>query len=161
MVRCNEIREGERLSTPPKAQDAGLEFIGVISTPWTDRMQCPRQGKEQGPICKIEIFINWADALFQIEQYQRIEVIYWLHQARRDILLQSPRSDGQVRGAFSLRSPVRPNPIATSIVKLERIKKNILYVRGLDCLDQTPLLDLKPDRNLFTPIAPATQGDSE
>lgn len=76
-------------------------------------------------------------------------------------MLQSPASDGEVHGTFSLRSPVRPNPIGTSIVKLEGIEQNLLFVRGLDCLDGTPLLDLKPDRTLFKPIAPPQKGDFE
>jgi tRNA-Thr(GGU) m(6)t(6)A37 methyltransferase TsaA len=159
MVRRDELRKGEQQTTPPKAQDAGLEFIGIISSPWTDRMDCPRQGKDFGPVCKIEVYKNWERALYQIEIYERIEVLYWLHKSRRDILLQSPRDDGQLRGTFSLRSPVRPNPIGTSIVKLLSVEENVLFVRGLDCLDQTPLIDLKPDRTLFTPLAPETSGD--
>jgi tRNA (Thr-GGU) A37 N-methylase len=60
-----------------------------------------------------------------------------------------------------LRTPVRPNPIGTSIVKLISIEQSMLIVRGLDCLDGTPLIDLKPDRSAFTPLAPATPGDLE
>src|SRR5215472_7542377 len=63
------------------------------------------------------------------------------------------------RGTFSLRSPARPNPIGTSIAKLVSIEGATVTVRGLDCLDGTPLLDLKPDRALFTPIAPPQPGD--
>jgi len=72
---------------------------------------------------------------------------------------QSPANDGSTRGTFALRSPVRPNPIGTSIVRLVRVEAGIVSVRGLDCLDGTPLLDLKPDRCLFTPIAPPQAGD--
>ena len=161
MVRRDELRKNELQTFPPRATDAGLEFIGVISTPWNARMACPRQGKVDGPICKIELFKIWEPALYQIDNYQRLEVLYWLHKSRRDILQQSPKDDGELRGTFSLRSPVRPNPIGTSIVKLERVEENILFVRGLDCVDQTPLLDLKPDRSLFLPLAPPTRGDSE
>ncbi|MGO7550629.1 TrmO family methyltransferase, partial [Rhizobium leguminosarum] len=57
--------------------------------------------------------------------------------------------------------PVRPNPIGTSIVRLEAVEGAVLLVLGLDCLDGTPLLDLKPDRTLFTPIAPPQPGDFE
>tara|TARA_R110002012_G_C11482754_1_gene595255 strand:- start:475 stop:720 length:246 start_codon:yes stop_codon:yes gene_type:complete len=74
--------------------------------------------------------------------------------SRRDLILQSPKSDGQTVGTFALRSPVRPNPIGTSIVRLLRIEDGTLYVRGLDCLDGTPLIDIKPDRGAFTPKAP-------
>lgn len=63
-------------------------------------------------------------------------------------------------GTFALRSPVRPNPIGTLIVKLIGIEGATLLVRGLDCLDGTPLLDIKPDRCLLTPLAPPTPGDS-
>jgi tRNA (adenine37-N6)-methyltransferase len=88
-------------------------------------------------------------------------VLYWLHRSRRDLVLQSPRDDGATRGTFALRSPVRPNPIGTSLVELLRIEGFTLFVRGLDCLDGTPLIDLKPDRCLFTPLAPPTPGDSD
>ncbi|MFC0160729.1 TrmO family methyltransferase domain-containing protein [Mameliella alba] len=88
-----------------------------------------------------------------------IEVLYWLGLARRDLLTQSPKRDGQVFGTFALRSPVRPNPIGTSMVKLLRIEGADLIVRGLDCVDGTPLIDLKPDRCLFTPKAPPKPGD--
>ena len=70
-----------------------------------------------------------------------------------------PKSDGNGRGVFSLRTPVRPNPIGTSIVQLEKVEGSVLLVRGLDCLDGTPLIDLKPDRTLFKPLAPAQAGD--
>jgi tRNA (Thr-GGU) A37 N-methylase len=74
---------------------------------------------------------------------------------------QSPANDGSVRGTFSLRSPVRPNPIGTQLVRLVRIERENVFVQGLDCLDGTPLLDLKPDRCAFTPIAPRQPGDDE
>jgi tRNA (Thr-GGU) A37 N-methylase len=74
---------------------------------------------------------------------------------------QSPRSDGIARGTFSLRTPVRPNPIGTHIVRLVAVEGANLMVRGLDCLDGTPLIDLKPDRTLFTPLAPRQAGDDQ
>ena len=161
MVRLNEIRKNEVAITPPEPADAALVFIGRISTPWTSRLETPRQGRPDGPVCKIEIFEPWVQALTGVERFERLEVLYWLHQSRRDLVLQSPASNGEVHGTFSLRSPVRPNPIGTSIVVLEKIEGNRLFVRGLDCLDGTPLLDLKPDRTLFKPIAPPQKGDFE
>jgi len=161
MVREDEIRAAERAIEWPEATDAGLVFIGRIRTPWTSRMDCPRQGRHDGPTCRIEIFDQWAPALERITEYDRLEVLYWLHRSRRDLVLQSPRDDGATRGTFALRSPVRPNPIGTSIVKLVALAGTTLLVRGLDCLDGTPLLDLKPDRNLFVPFAPPTPGDAD
>ena len=161
MVRLNEVRENEVAITPPKAVDAELVFIGRISTPWTSRMETPRQGRPDGPVCILDIFEPWVQALTGVERFERLEVLYWLHQSRRDLVLQSPASNGEVHGTFSLRSPVRPNPIGTSIVLLEKIEGSRLFVRGLDCLDGTPLIDLKPDRTLFKPIAPPQPGDFE
>ena len=161
MVRRNEIREGEKAVAAPPPSDGGLVFIGMVHTPWTSRMMTPRQGRMDGPVCRIDIFDPWQEALSGIEAFERLEVLYWLHRSRRDLVLQSPASDGSVRGTFALRSPVRPNPIGTSIVTLVRRDNTSLFVRGLDCLDGTPLLDLKPDRALFTPIAPPQPGDFE
>ena len=159
MVRRDEIRPGEVAVTAPEPLDAGLVFVGRIHTPWTDRLECPRQGRHDGPLCRIEIFEPWVAALKGVETYERLEVLYWLDKSRRDLVEQSPKSNDETHGTFSLRSPVRPNPIGTSIVKFERVEGNSVYVRGLDCLDGTPLIDLKPDRCLFTPLAPPQKGD--
>lgn len=159
MVRLNEIRANEVAVEPPSALDAGLVFIGRIRTPWTSRLECPRQGRADGPSCTIELFEPWGAALDGIEAFERLEVLYWLHESRRDLVKQSPANDGTVRGTFALRTPVRPNPIGTSIATFVARDGNRLVVRGMDCLDGTPLLDLKPDRTLFTPIAPPQKGD--
>ena len=71
-------------------------------------------------------------------------VLYWMDKARRDLVVQSPRHYAEERGTFALRSPVRPNPIAASVVRLVSIDGTTLSVVGLDCLDGTPLLDIKP-----------------
>ena len=161
MVRENELREGEVAVEAPPANDAGLVFIGRILTPWTSRLATPRQGRHDGPICRLEVFDPWVPAIKGVDFYSNLEVIYWLDQSRRDLVLQSPKNNGNTRGTFSLRSPVRPNPIATSIVKFVGIEGNTVLVRGLDCLDGTPLLDIKPDRCEFTPLASPQTGDFE
>jgi tRNA-Thr(GGU) m(6)t(6)A37 methyltransferase TsaA len=144
MVRGDELRTGEVAVDPPDATDAGLVFIGTIRTPWTSRLEAPRQGRQDGPLCRIEVFEPWVAALDGLEQFERVEVLYWLHRSRRDLVVQTPGDDGNVRGTFSLRSPVRPNPIALAVVELRKIAGTTLEVVGLDCLDDTPLLDLKP-----------------
>lgn len=159
MVRLNEIRDNEVAVEMPAITDAGLVFIGRIRTPWTSRLECPRQGRADGPICRIEIDEPWTRALDGVEDFERLEVLYWLHESRRDLVKQSPANDGSTRGTFALRTPVRPNPIGTTIAHLARREGNVLLVRGIDCLDGTPLLDIKPDRTLFTPIAPPQPGD--
>jgi len=152
-------RPGEIEAPLPDRVDARLVFIGRIRTPFASRDQCPRQGKADGPVCRIEVDPLWQPALKGLEHYARIEVLYWMHQARRDLLQQSPRSDRATTGTFALRSPVRPNPIATSLCTLVGIEKGVLLVRGLDCVDGTPLLDVKPDRCSYSPPAPPNPGE--
>jgi tRNA (Thr-GGU) A37 N-methylase len=73
-----------------------------------------------------------------------VVVLYWMDRSRRDLVVQVPRHYGTPRGTFALRSPARPNPIAMSVAKLIELNGPRLSVVGLDCLDDTPLLDLKP-----------------
>jgi tRNA-Thr(GGU) m(6)t(6)A37 methyltransferase TsaA len=160
MIPDQELREGELAVEMPPARDAGLVFIGRIRTPWTSREDTPRQGRHDGPVCRLEIFEPWVPALKGVDFYSNLEVIYWLHRSRRDLVLQSPKDNRSTRGTFSLRSPQRPNPIGTSIVKLVGIEGSTVLVRGLDCLDETPLLDLKPDRCEFSPLAAGKAGDA-
>lgn len=151
----SEIRAGERRVEVPKARDAALRFIGRIHTPWTDRRDCPRQGRVDGPECRVEVFAPWAEALMGVEGYDHLDLLYWLDRARRDLVVQNPKNDGtQYFGTFALRSPQRPNPIGLSRVRLVAVEGNTLIVRGLDCLDGTPLIDIKPERCEFTPKAP-------
>jgi len=84
-------------------------------------------------------------ALTDLAGHRRLRVLYWMHRARRDLVLQTPFRTGETTGTFAIRSPVRPTPIASSIVELVAIDGRVLQVRGLDCLDGTPLIDLKPD----------------
>ena len=157
MAGEHDVRPGEVAVALPEATDAGLIFIGRIHTPWTTRREAPHQGSPDGPLCRIEVFDPWLPALAGMERHERIEVFYWLHRSRRDLVTQCRASDGIARGTFSLRTPVRPNPIGTSIVQLVGIEGRTVLVRGLDCLDGTPLLDLKPDRKPAPP-APLTSG---
>jgi tRNA-Thr(GGU) m(6)t(6)A37 methyltransferase TsaA len=146
-IHEDKMRPGETRADLPLASDAGVWFIGHVETPFQVRADCPRQGDpDAGPVCKLILRPVYAEALDGIEQFERIEVLYWLHEARRDMLTQSPKADGTIRGTFSLRSPLRPNPIGTSIVRLLDRNGAVLTVRGLDCLNGTPLLDVKPSR---------------
>lgn len=141
-----ELRQGEVAVALPPQSDAGLYFIGTIRTPWRTRQECPKRGSPDGPICSIVVDERWRVALTGLAGHRRIQVLYWMHRARRDLVLQTPLSTMRTTGTFALRSPVRPNPIASSIVELLTIDGTTLQVRGLDCLDGTPLIDLKPER---------------
>lgn len=161
MNGSDDLRPNEKAVDLEPASGAALRFIGWVHTPWRSRDECPRQGRLDGPECRLVLDPVWHGALSGLEDYQTIEVLYWLDKSRRDLILQSPKSDGRTVGTFALRSPVRPNPIGTSIVKLERMEAGTLIVRGLDCLDGTPLIDIKPDRCAFTPKASPKSGDTQ
>ena len=156
----NELRQGEVAVALPPQSDAGLYFIGTIHTPWRTRRECPKRGSLDGPVCSIVVDERWRMALSGLAGHQRVQVLYWMQRARRDLVLQTPFSTMQTTGTIALRSPVRPNPIASSVVELVAIDGTTLQVRGLDCVDGTPLLDLKPEHGAVdaphpTPGTPA------
>ena len=138
------IREGEIAVDLPGAFDASLYFIGRIRTPWRKREDCPKNARESEAICTLEVDPRWAQALTGVESCTHLVVLYWMNRSRRDLVLQMPRHYGTGRGTFALRSPARPNPIAMSVVRLVRVDGTKLVVVGLDCLDDTRLLDIKP-----------------
>ena len=140
----NDLRPGEAAVELPLQSDAGLYFIGTIRTPWKNRRECPKRGSPDGPVCTIVVDERWREGLTGLAGHKRIQVLYWMHQARRDLVLQTPFGK-ETTGTFALRSPVRANPIASSIVELVAIDGPQVQVRGLDCLDGTPLVDLKPE----------------
>jgi tRNA-Thr(GGU) m(6)t(6)A37 methyltransferase TsaA len=138
------IWDGEVAVELPKQFDASLYYIGRIRTPWKNRKDCPKNARESDAICTVELDPRWAPALKDIETCTHIVLLYWMDRSRRDIVLQMPRHYGVQRGTFALRSPARPNPIAMSVVRLVKVDGNKLEVVGLDCLDGTPLIDIKP-----------------
>ncbi len=150
-TNTSDVREHEVYVDLPEASDAQLRFIGRIHTPWSTRAECPRQGAPDGPVCTVELFEPWGPALAGLEAYEYVDLLYWLDRSRRDLVVQNPGTKGKTFGTFALRSPQRPNPIGLSRVRLEGIDGMKLRVRGLDCLDGTPLIDLKPERCAFSP----------
>jgi tRNA-Thr(GGU) m(6)t(6)A37 methyltransferase TsaA len=139
-----DLREGELAVRLPERFDASLYYIGRIHTPWTRREDCPKNPRESDAICTIALDPRWAAGLQGLETVSHVVVLYWMDKARRDLVLQAPHHYAERRGTFALRSPVRPNPIAVSVARLIRIEGDKLFVSGLDCVDDTPLLDLKP-----------------
>jgi tRNA-Thr(GGU) m(6)t(6)A37 methyltransferase TsaA len=138
------VRPGEVTAALPDRFDAGLYFIGRIRTPWTRREDCPKNARESDAVCVIEVDARWAAALTGVETCTHVLALYWMDRARRDLVIQAPRHYAEPRGTFALRSPVRPNPIAASVLRLVGVDGTRLSVVGLDCLDGTPLLDIKP-----------------
>jgi tRNA-Thr(GGU) m(6)t(6)A37 methyltransferase TsaA len=138
------IRPGEVTVDLPAQFDAGLHFIGRLRTPWTTRAECPKNGRESEAVCTVELDPAYHAALDGLEGTTHLWLLYWMDRAPRNLLVQVPKQYGRGRGTFALRSPARPNPIAMSAVQLLGIDGGRLSVIGLDCLDSTPLLDIKP-----------------
>jgi tRNA-Thr(GGU) m(6)t(6)A37 methyltransferase TsaA len=138
------IREGEKEVELPAATDAGLYFIGRIHTPWKDRKDCPKNARQADAACTVELDRRFRDGLKDVESCTHLVLLYWMDKAPRNLVLQVPGHDSTQHGTFALRSPARPNPIAMSVVKLLAVADGKLSVVGVDCLDGTPLLDIKP-----------------
>lgn len=140
------VRDGEETTELPAATDAGVYYIGRIRTPWTDRKQCPKNARGSDAVCTVELDPRFHGALKDVETCSHLVLLYWMDQAPRNLVRQVPGhgASGAQHGTFALRSPARPNPIAMSVVRLLGIEGNKLSVVGLDCLDGTPLLDIKP-----------------
>jgi formylmethanofuran dehydrogenase subunit E len=119
-----------------------LKPIGAIHSPYKDRRGCPPQGREE--IGWIEVFEEYAQGLKDIGGFSHLILLYWLHSAKDYSLLVKTPWNPERHGVFATRSPNRPNPIGFSVVELMEIIGNRLKVKGLDALEGTPLLDIKP-----------------
>lgn len=127
----------------------GLQFIGVLHGDITSRQDAPKCYDESNRTGILEIYPQYQEGLDGITVGQTIVVLFWLHQADRNILKVYPRGDRSkgLRGVFATRSPIRPNPIAISELKVLDIQDNRIHVSGLDILDGTPILDIKKQIN--------------
>ncbi|KAF5073527.1 tRNA (N6-threonylcarbamoyladenosine(37)-N6)-methyltransferase TrmO [Methanobacterium aggregans] len=121
-----------------------LKPIGIVVSRYRERADAPRQGRESEVTSRITIFEDYQEGLDGLENYSNIIVLYWADRADRNILRVVPPGQTQERGVFATRSPSRPNPIAMCMVDLLEIKGKIITVRGLDALDGSPVLDIKP-----------------
>ena len=123
-----------------------LEPVGRVQSPLTDPADAPKQGFEGAPEAELVLEPNLLDALDGIEPGARLIVLTWLDRARRDVLRVHPRDDpsNPMRGVFSTRSADRPNPIGLHEVEVLAIEGNRVRVSGLEAVDGTPVLDLKP-----------------
>jgi tRNA (adenine37-N6)-methyltransferase len=121
--------------------------IGVISTPWRTIAECPRNGRQHDPApqCSVRVFPEYVAGLRSIEGFSHLLLLYWLDQSKSPELVFTPPFDGQPRGVFATRAPRRPNPIGLSVVAFDGFAApDELKIRYLDCLDGTPLIDIKP-----------------
>jgi len=119
--------------------------IGIIHSPFKEPHGTPIQTASAKDIeGTVEIFPEYVEGLKGIEGFSHILLIYLFHLSRGWTLKLKPYMDNQLRGVFATRAPARPNPIGISIVRLVRVDEGKLYIRGVDMVDGTPLLDIKP-----------------
>ena len=126
------------------AHSAGLHFIGRVRTPFATLADCPKNPLEGQVEATLEVDDRYAAGLEGIEKFSHLIVLYWMDEARRDLVQLQPRHLDAPRGVFALRSPARPNPVSLCVVELLRVEGTRLTIKGIDCRDGTPLIDIKP-----------------
>jgi len=124
-----------------------IEFreIGTIHTPYTGNAPYQPVPDDEGEFF-VELFPEYAKGLSELDSFRYMFVIYYLHRLSREVVMEvsPPWASGLRIGLFASRSPLRPNPIGISVVRIKRIENNRIFTSGLDIFDGTPLLDIKP-----------------
>ena len=122
-----------------------LMQIGTVHTPYHDLESIPHCALDRlGEVAVVEVHHEFADGLQDLEGFSHVMLIVHLHKAREERLIVVPRFDSERRGVYATRSPLRPNHLGVSIVELIKVEGRNLLVRGIDLLDGTPVLDIKP-----------------
>ena len=123
-----------------------LRPIGRVESPLTDRAAAPKQGDEGAPRARVVFLPEFREAASGLQEGDEALVLTWLHLSRRDVLSVHPRGDAKrpLTGVFATRSPDRPNPIGLHAVAIEAVEEDAITVRGLEAIDGTPVLDVKP-----------------
>jgi tRNA (adenine37-N6)-methyltransferase len=121
-----------------------MKPIGIIHSLFKSKQETPIQPFRSKAVGKIEVFKEYEQGLDDIESFSHLILIYKFHRSRGFSLKVKPILDDRLRGLFATRAPRRPNQIGLSVVKLIRRRGNILFVNGIDVIDGTPLLDIKP-----------------
>ncbi len=123
-----------------------LRVIGRVESSIADRADAPKQPDEGAPPAWLVIDPTYAEGLRGVDSGDDVFVLTWLHQAERDVLLVHSRGDRTrpETGVFSVRSPMRPNPIGLHHTSVLRVDGNRVQVASLEAIDGTPVIDLKP-----------------
>jgi len=129
--------------------EQSIKFIGKIHSELKKIEDCPLQENENAPEVLIKIFPEFMEGIQDIKTGSEILLLTWLHMADRNIIKCKPRNNpaSPLTGVFSTRSPDRPNPIGIHSVKVLSISDDLIKVSGLEVIDETPLIDIKPVLN--------------
>lgn len=121
-----------------------IKPIGIIYSPYKRVNEIPCQAYKSPKTGRVKVFKKFAAGLQDVDGFSHLILVYYFHKASGYLLKAKPFLDNQFRGIFAIRGPRRPNHIGISVVKLLRRKGPELFVRGIDALNGTPLLDIKP-----------------
>ncbi len=135
--------------------DITLRPIGVIHSPFTDKKQTPIQPSRSNALGVVEVFRDFSDGMDGLEGFSHIILLYVFDRSDGFSLRVQPFLDDRTHGIFATRYPYRPNPLGISVVRLLKRDGNRLEIEGVDVLDKTPLLDIKP----YVPNFDVCQGE--
>ncbi|MDP3065392.1 MAG: tRNA (N6-threonylcarbamoyladenosine(37)-N6)-methyltransferase TrmO [Methanobacteriaceae archaeon] len=121
-----------------------LKPIGTVHSPYVNRGKAPHQGRNSDIISEVVIFPEYEEGLEGIQRNSHLFILYWFDRAEETLLKVVPHGLTEKRGIFSTRAPPRPNPIGLTLVELVKREGNVLTVKGLEALDGSPVLDIKP-----------------
>jgi tRNA-Thr(GGU) m(6)t(6)A37 methyltransferase TsaA len=136
-----------------------IKSIGTIHTPFDKLEDMPIQPKGAAEVIgTVELEEQYVEGLADLDGFSHIYLLYEFHMAKRTALTVTPFMDTTPRGVFATRSPLRPNHIGISIVRLIGVEKNIITVQGIDILNGSPLLDIKPYIAAFDAVQQSRSG---
>jgi tRNA-Thr(GGU) m(6)t(6)A37 methyltransferase TsaA len=118
--------------------------IGEIHSPFIDKHEVPIQASHSDILGSVEVYPAYVDGLLDLNGFSHVILIYAFHRSDHYDLQVVPFLDDRYHGLFATRYPARPNPIGLSVVELLAVHDNVLEIRGVDMLNDTPLLDIKP-----------------
>jgi len=121
-----------------------LKQMGVIRTPYITGEEAPIQSRMSNETGRVEVLDDYKEGLDGVEGFSHLILLYLFHRSSGYSLKVKPFLDNKKKGVFATRAPARPNNIGISVVELLERKENILRVKGVDMIDMTPLLDIKP-----------------
>lgn len=127
-----------------EAEKVLLRPVGVVHSPYKEKKGAPKQGRHEKRECTIEIFQEYEPGLLDVDRCTHLYVLYWQDRGDRSILQTKTPWGPETHGVFATRSPNRPNPIGLCVADLLERDERFLKVNGLDALDGSPVIDIKP-----------------
>jgi tRNA (adenine37-N6)-methyltransferase len=155
-------RREEPVKRPYSPWEWPVQAIGIIHSPYRTKEATPIQGRFAPETAgRIEVYPEFADGLKDIEGFSHLVLIYRFHEAGEVKLVRPTFLDDEPHGIFASRHPGRPNALGLTVVELVRRESEVLFVAGIDVLDGTPLLDIKPYLPRFDCFPDASEGWAE